>query len=198
MRIEINANYYARAVGDCFRWLHTVWLKFCLLYLSSHFGILPGLCLHRALLWTTACAACSALDRRRRCLHCAGPPIALLALLWAAACAACTPRTSCLACCASHLQRQMFDAICWSHRAPPSPEQLDWRAFFTNHTFYCHRTRVLLPLVAIWWRPVATRVADFFITKLWIQMTLGIQWSSGHISDTQRTYFHRCLWNPSI
>ena len=108
------------------------------------------------------------------------------------------PRTLCLACCASHLQRQMFDARCWSHRAPPSPEQLDWRAFFTNHTFCCHRTRVCLPLVAIWWRPVATRVADFFITKLWIQMTLGIQWSSGHISDTQRTYFHRCLWNPSI
>ncbi len=134
-RIEINANYYARAVGDCFRWLHTVWLKFCLLNMSSHFGILPGLCLHRALLWTTACAACSALDRRRRCLHCSGPPPALPALLWTAACAACTPRTSCLACCASHLQLQMFDARCWSHRAPPSPEQLDWRAFFTNHTF---------------------------------------------------------------
>ncbi len=29
----------------------------------------------------------------------------------------------------------MFDARCWSHRAPPSPEQLDWRALFTNHAF---------------------------------------------------------------
>ena len=114
-------------------------------------------------------------------------------------CSPCAPtRPHNYAIIASHLQLQTIDAICWSHRAPPSPERLNWQTFFTNHVFFCHRTRVCLPLVAIWWRPVATRVADFFITKLWIQKTLGIQWSSGHISDTQRTYFHRCLRNPSI
>ncbi len=118
-----------------------------------------------AVLWTVAGAACTVLDRRLRCLHCSGPPPALPALL-APRASHVVPRTcsdKCLMQDAGHTER---------HRVPSN--SIGAHCSQTTR-FFCHRTHVCLPLVALWWQPVATRVADFFITKLWIQMTLGIQ-----------------------